>query len=180
MASAAAASVGLIFGMNLVKIAEALEGYRPAGSRMQLMQGIKETLVIDDSYNASPLSMHAALDTLRDLPAKRRIAVLGDMLEIGRYAPEAHGRAGRLAAGSADILFTVGSRAKFIAEAAVAEGMKRSAVRSFDTADEAVEPLQALLKSGDLVLVKGSHAMELYKIVEGIKFAVTPSSSSLA
>ncbi|MGC9968578.1 MAG: UDP-N-acetylmuramoyl-tripeptide--D-alanyl-D-alanine ligase [Minisyncoccia bacterium] len=176
-ASAAAASVGLIFGMNLAKIAEALGNYRSADSRMQLLPGIKDTLVMDDSYNASPLSMHAALDTLRDLPAKRRVAVLGDMLEIGKYAPEAHERVGRLAAGSADVLFTVGPRAKFIAEAAEEQGMKRSNVHSFDTADEAVELLQTLLKKGDLVLVKGSHAMELYKIVEEIK-AVMPSSSS--
>ena len=177
-ASAAAASVGLIFGMNLVKIAEALENYRSADSRMQLLLGIKSALVIDDSYNASPLSMHAALDTLRDLPAKRRIAVLGDMLEIGKYTEEAHERVGRLTAGSADILFTVGPRAKFIAEAAEKAGMKRSVIRSFDVADEVVEPLQALLKKGDLVLVKGSHAMELYKVVEGIKAVVMPSSSS--
>lgn len=176
-ASAAAAAVGLIFGVNLAKIAEALRAYRPAGSRMQLLRGIKDTLLIDDSYNASPLSMQAALDTLRELPAKRRIAVLGDMLEIGKYAPEAHERVGRLAAGAVDILFTVGPRAKFIAEAAHGAGMKPSAIYSFDTADEAGKPLQALMRQGDLVLVKGSHAMALYKIVEEVKFVAPPSSS---
>jgi UDP-N-acetylmuramoyl-tripeptide--D-alanyl-D-alanine ligase len=168
-ASAAAAAVGLIFGMNLAKIAEALREYHPADSRMQLVPGIKYTYLIDDSYNASPLSMHAALDTLKDLPAARRIAVLGDMLEIGKYTPEAHERVGRLAAASADILFTVGPRAKFIAEAARAAGMKRADIHSFDTADEAGEPLQTLMKKGDLVLVKGSHAMELNKVVEEVK-----------
>ena len=178
-AAAAAASVGLIFGMNLVKIAEALEEYRPADSRMQLLPGIKETFVMDDSYNASPISMAAALETLGDLPATRRIAVLGDMLEIGKFTEDAHAHVGTLVAHVADVLVTVGPRAKFIAEAAVNEGMKRSAVHSFDTADEAVEPLQAFLKKGDLVLVKGSHSMELNKVVEGIKFMM-PSSSSLA
>ena len=168
-AAGAATAVGLIFGMNLVRIAEALADYRPADSRMQLREGVKATYVIDDSYNASPLSMHAALDTLRDLPATRRIAVLGDMLEIGRYTEEAHVRAGRLAAGSADILFTVGPRAKFIATAAQEAGMKRQNIRSFATADEVADPLRAVMQKGDLVLVKGSHAMELNKVVEAIQ-----------
>jgi UDP-N-acetylmuramoyl-tripeptide--D-alanyl-D-alanine ligase len=177
-AGAAAASVGLIFGMNLVKVSEALARYAPADSRMKLLPGIKDTYLIDDSYNASPLSMHAALETLRDLPAKRRIAVLGDMLEIGKYAPEAHERVGRLAAKYADAIFTIGPRAKFIAEAGREAGMKRSSIFSFDTADEAGRPLQDFMRKGDLVLVKGSHAMELYKIVEEVK-AIMPSSSSL-
>ncbi len=168
-AAAAAASVGLIFGMNLVKISEALGSYRPADSRMQLVPGIKGTYLIDDSYNASPLSMHSALDTLHDLPAKRRIAVLGDMLEIGKYTLEAHERAGRLAAKSVDILLTVGPRAKFIAEAAKNAGMKKSNIYSFDVADEAGKPLQELMRKGDLILLKGSHAMELNKVVEEVK-----------
>lgn len=177
-ASGAAAAVGLIFGMNLVKISEALRAYRPADARMQLIPGIKNTHLIDDSYNASPLSMHAALDTMKDLPAERKIAVLGDMLEIGKYTPEAHERVGRLAAKSVDILFAVGLRAKFIADAARAAGMKRQNIYSFDTADEAGKPLQDLMRVGDLVLIKGSHAMELSKIVEEVK-AIEPSSSSL-
>jgi UDP-N-acetylmuramoyl-tripeptide--D-alanyl-D-alanine ligase len=176
-AAAAAAAAGLIFGMNLVKISEALQGYRPAPARMQLLPGIKYTYIIDDSYNASPLSMQSALETFRDLPAKRRIAVLGDMLEIGKYAPEAHEEIGRVAAGIADLLFTVGLRAKFIAEAARKRGMKAANIQSFDAADEAGMPLQEAMREGDLVLVKGSHAMELNKVVEEVKF-IAPSSSS--
>ncbi|MDE2019480.1 MAG: UDP-N-acetylmuramoyl-tripeptide--D-alanyl-D-alanine ligase [Patescibacteria group bacterium] len=168
-AAGAAASVGLIFGMNLVKISEALESYAPASSRTELVPGVKRTLVIDDAYNASPLSMHAALDALRDLPAKRKVAVLGDMLEIGKYAIEAHEAMGRLAAASADVLVAVGPRAKFIAEAAREAGMKKSVVFSFDTADEAKKPVEQLIKEGDLVLVKGSHAIQLDKVVEEIR-----------
>ena len=167
--AAAAAAIGLIFGLNLVKIAEALRSYRPAPSRMQIVPGIKNTILIDDSYNASPLSMHAALDTLRDLPAKRRIAVLGDMLEIGKYAPEAHERVGRLAAQSVDLLFTVGPRAKFIAEGARSVRMKSTNIFSFDTADEAGRPLQDIMKLGDLVLIKGSHAMQLDRVIEEVR-----------
>jgi UDP-N-acetylmuramoyl-tripeptide--D-alanyl-D-alanine ligase len=168
-AAAAAASVGIVFGMNLAAISDALADYAPADSRMQLMPGIKNTFIIDDSYNASPLSMHAALDTLRELPAKRRVAVLGDMLEIGKYTIEAHEAIGKLAAESADLLITVGPRAKFIADAARAAGFKKNMAFSFDTADEARKPVQDLMKQGDLVLVKGSHAMALDKVVEEIR-----------
>jgi UDP-N-acetylmuramoyl-tripeptide--D-alanyl-D-alanine ligase len=168
-ASAASAAVGLIFGLNLVKISEALKSYEPAKSRMELLPGVKYAFIIDDSYNASPLSMHAALDALKSLPGKRKIAVLGDMLEIGKYAIEAHERVGRLAGKFVDVLVTVGPRAKFLAEAARGEGMKKNSILSFDTADEAAKPLQGLIKKGDLILVKGSHAMEMSKIVEEIK-----------
>ncbi len=168
-AAAAASAVGLIFGMNLVKISEALRDYESAKSRMELLGGIKYTYVIDDSYNASPISMHAALDALKSLPGKRKVAVLGDMLEIGKYTLEAHERVGRLAAGFVKLLVTVGPRAKFIAEAARAAGMKKGNIISFDTADQAARPVQNLIKKGDLVLVKGSHVIRLDKIVEEIK-----------
>lgn len=176
-AAAAAVSVGLIFGMNLVRISEALEGYVPAASRLQLLPGIKHTLVIDDAYNASPLSMRAALGTLGELPAKRKIAVLGDMLEIGKYTVEAHEQIGAAAKEVADIVITVGARAKFIAEAAKKAGMKKGAIYSFDTAFETCKPLQEMMKPGDLVLVKGSHAMELDKIVAEIKEVQFATSS---
>jgi len=168
-AAAAAACVGLIFNINLVTISEALADYVPAPSRMELLPGIKRTLVIDDAYNASPLSMYAALDTLEGLPAERKIAVLGDMLEIGKYTLEAHENIGRRAAKAADVLVAIGPRAKFIAEAAHAAGMNKSHIYSFDTAEEAIQPLTHFMKRGDLVLVKGSHAMELNKVVDAVK-----------
>ncbi len=168
-ASGAAAAVGLIFGINLIKIAESLKAYRPAPSRMELVAGAKQTTIINDSYNASPLSMHAALDVLRDLPAKRKIAVLGDMLELGEYSMEAHGRVGRIAAQVVDFLFTVGKGGKIIAEAAVKKGFSKKRIKSFDSADEAVDEVEKAIKKGDIILVKGSHAMELEKIAEAIK-----------
>jgi UDP-N-acetylmuramoyl-tripeptide--D-alanyl-D-alanine ligase len=169
-AAGAAASIGLVFGLNLVKIAEALRNYKPAASRMDLVPGVKGTWLIDDSYNASPLSMRAALDTLKDLPAKRKVAVLGDMLEIGKYSIEAHEKIGAIAGKLLDILVTVGPRTKFIAESARKAGLKRGKIFSFDTADDAARPVQELIKKGDLVLIKGSHAMELEKVVEEIRF----------
>ena len=168
-AAAAATCVGLAFGMNLVRVAEALRGYRAPEGRGTLLRGIKETYCIDDTYNASPLSMHAALDTLRQLPGKRKVAVLGDMLELGPYAIEAHQHLGEFVASVADVLVTVGPRAKFIGEAARTKGMHKKNVLLFDTAEDAAIPVQHLIKKGDLILIKGSHAIGLEKVVEEIK-----------
>ncbi|HVN26684.1 MAG TPA: Mur ligase family protein [Candidatus Paceibacterota bacterium] len=183
--AAAAAAVGVVFGMNLVAISEALTRYRPPASRMQVLAGDKQSWIIDDSYNASPIAMQSALEALGDLPAKRRVAVLGDMLEIGKYTMETHERMGRLAAEKADILVTVGTRAKFLAEAAVAARMRRERVMSFDTAEQAAKPVRDLLKKGDVVLVKGSHAIGLHDVVREIRahgpaVASRPPSSSVA
>ncbi len=167
-ASAAAACVGLIFGMNLVNISEAFADYVPAPSRMELLPGMKHALLIDDTYNASPLSMREALDTLKELPAERKIAVLGDMLEIGKYAIEAHESIGDEASRVVDVLVTVGERAKFIASAAHDAGMKKERIFSFDAASDAIQPLEHLMKKGDLVLVKGSHAMHLEEVVRAV------------
>lgn len=179
-AAGAAAAIGIVFGMNLVAISEALAAYAPPASRMQLLPGIKYTQVIDDSYNASLIAMRSALETLAALPAKRRVAVLGDMLEIGKYTPEAHEAVGRVAARDADVLFTVGPRAKFIAESARAAGMKRAMIFSFDTADDARRPVKDFIKKGDLVLVKGSHSMQMDKIVEEIREMSVPTAEALS
>ena len=168
-AAAAAAAVGLIFGLNLVKISEGLSRYQAPPRRLSLVKGVKNTWIIDDCYNASPLSMDAALEVLKDLQAKRKIAVLGDMLEIGKYAPEAHEVVGRSAAKIVDLLFTVGPRAKFIAEAAEKAGFDKSKIFVFDTILGAGKVLEHHLRLGDLVLIKASRAIGLDKIVEEIK-----------
>ncbi len=168
-ASAAAAAVGLIFGLNLVKISAGLEQYAPAEHRMNIIPGVKYTYILDDCYNASPQSVYAALDALREMPAKRRIAVLGDMLEIGKYTMQAHEKIGAIASKVVDVLFAVGPRAKFIAEGARAAGMPKRNIYEFDTADEVGTAVQDIMKKGDIVLVKGSHAMQLDHVVEEIK-----------
>ncbi|MFA5099072.1 MAG: UDP-N-acetylmuramoyl-tripeptide--D-alanyl-D-alanine ligase [Candidatus Paceibacterota bacterium] len=169
-ASAAAACVGLIFDLNLVEISEALsQNYSPAKGRMNILKGVKGSYVINDAYNASPISMQEALETLSSLEAKRKVAVLGDMLELGKYSIEAHESLGRLAAKMTDILVAVGPRAKFVAEAARSEGFPENKIMVFDSASEACEPVQNLIKSGDLVLIKASRAMGLDRIVEEIK-----------
>jgi len=168
-AAAAAACIGVIFGLNLVKISEALSEYEIVVGRGKIIPGVKNTYILDDSYNASPLSMQAAIETASGLEISRKIAILGDMLEIGQYAPEAHEKIGRMVPGVFDILVTVGDRAKFIASAAMANGMAKKNIHIFDTADEAKLKVQKLMKKGDLILVKASHSIGLNKVIEEIK-----------
>jgi len=168
-AAAAAMAVGLAFGINLIKISEALLDYEGPDGRMKLINGVKDTLILDDSYNASPLSMRAALETLRSLPAKRKIAVLGDMLEIGKYSTEAHQAVGELAAKIVDYLFCIGSRAKFIAESARQNSFDRKKIQVFSSSEAAKKMIEREIKAGDLILVKGSRAIKLEKIIEEIR-----------
>jgi len=136
---------------------------------MELVPGVKYTYIIDDCYNASPLSMRSALETLKTLPGKRKVAVLGDMLEIGKYAMDAHEQIGKIAAETSDHLVTVGPRGKFIAEGARKAGMNKRNIQSFDLAEEARVPVQELIRKGDLILIKGSRGMHLERVVEEIK-----------
>ncbi|HEU4677782.1 MAG TPA: UDP-N-acetylmuramoyl-tripeptide--D-alanyl-D-alanine ligase, partial [Candidatus Paceibacterota bacterium] len=111
--SAAAAAVASIFDIDIAAVAESLADYTPPPGRMRLIPGIKETLLIDDTYNSSPAASEGSLRTLGELKGvKRRIAVLGDMMELGQFSIREHERIGALAAKSADILVTIGVRAR--------------------------------------------------------------------
>ncbi len=168
-ATAAATAVGLIYDLNLVEIAERLaNNYQPAKRRMNLISGKKKIYIIDDSYNASLLSMTNALQTLKDLGGKRRVAVLGDMLELGEYSNEAHEKIGKLAAESVDILITVGFLAKIIAESAKNSGLPMEKIFSFENTEEALATVRKLVKAGDIVLIKGSRAIRLDKIADAM------------
>jgi UDP-N-acetylmuramoyl-tripeptide--D-alanyl-D-alanine ligase len=167
--AAAAISVGIMFGLHLVEISDALSEYEAPEGRMKLIDGVKKTLILDDSYNASPLSMAASLETLKSLPAKRRIAILADMLEIGEYAEEAHRNIGKIASEIVDHLFCIGPRSHFMAESALKAGLDSKKVQVFDTSESAMKMIEKELKQGDLILVKGSHAMELDKVLEEIR-----------
>lgn len=164
----AAASCGLALGMNLVEISEALKNYQSPPGRMRIIKGIKNTWIIDDTYNASPLSTTAALEALRAIEGKRKIAVLGDMREIGKYSEEAHQTIGEKAAEFVDILFTVGEKARFIKSAAIQYGLSEEKIFHFDTSEDAGRALQNAIKQEDIILIKGSRAMKMEKIVEEI------------
>ena len=162
----AAAAVGIIYKLNLIEIVEALSSYKPPPGRLQLIKGIKNSYILDDSYNASPLATHAALDTLKELEAKRKIVAFGDMLEIGKFTTVAHKAAGEETAKTADLFVTVGPRAKFAVEGAVSAGMDKSRVFNFSDSREAASFLKGKIREGDLILVKGSQAMRMERIVE--------------
>lgn len=170
-ASAAATCVGLIFGANLVRIAEHLsDKYTPPKHRMAFIDGVNGSFLIDDTYNASPLSMRAALDALKIIKAKRKIAVLGDMLELGKFSLQAHESIGMIAGDSSDFLVTIGSRAKFIAETAMsAGGLSAKNIKSFVRVEDSVEFVRSLLKSGDLVLIKASRGIGLDRLIDELR-----------
>ena len=166
-AAAAAAAVGIVMDLNLVEISGALSYYDGPKGRLKILAGIKSSWIIDDTYNASPASTRLALSVLRELPAKRRIAVLGDMLELGKYTVQAHQAVGDLVDGFVDVLVCVGSRSKFIADSA-ANQMPKENIYIFDTSGEANKKVRELIEEGDLILVKGSQGMRMEKIVEEI------------
>lgn len=166
-AAAAAAAVGTALGMNMIQVSDALSEYKGPKGRLKLLKGIKNSLILDDTYNASPASTHLALETLESLSGKRRIAVLGDMLELGKYTIEAHEEVGNFLKDKVDVLVAVGARAKFIAESAENQ-MPLENIYKFDTSDAAKSKVKELLQEGDLVLVKGSQGMRMEKIVEEI------------
>jgi UDP-N-acetylmuramoyl-tripeptide--D-alanyl-D-alanine ligase len=126
--------------------------------------------VLDDAYNASPDSVKAALDVLAALPAGggRRLAVLGDMLEMGEFGPAAHREVGAHVPGRADVLITVGDLGREIARAARAAGVPSTAVHECDSAAGTVSLLRQILRPGDMLLVKASHGMRLERVVEAL------------
>lgn len=165
----AAAVTGLIFGLNLVKIAEALGAYEAPAGRLKLIRGVRESFLIDDTYNAAPAAMNSALETLKSLTAKRKIAVLGDMLEIGKYTLEVHEAVGKsLKKMGVDMLITVGIRGKLIAEAAIRGGLSEKSVFTFTDVNEAATFLESKMQKGDLILVKGSQGVRLEKVVREV------------
>lgn len=165
--AAAATAVGSVLGMNLVQIDEALRDYHGPKGRLKILRGIRNSNIIDDTYNASPASTRLALETLRDVPALRKIAVLGDMLELGEHSEKAHRDIGMLASEVADILVCVGSRAKSMAESALGK-LSSDKIYTFDNSNDAKQKVRDLIQEHDLVLVKGSQGMRMEKIVEEI------------
>jgi UDP-N-acetylmuramoyl-tripeptide--D-alanyl-D-alanine ligase len=170
-----ATAVGLTVGMRWEEIAE---GLRDERSQLRLVteRGPQGSLIIDDTYNASPESVIAALNLLKDLRG-RRIAVLGDMLELGPAEEQSHRLVGRRVKGVAQILVTVGPRARLIAEEALRDGMAQERVLALEDAGQAVERLEAIIEGQDVVLVKGSRAVALDEVVATLTRRKPPAAS---
>ncbi|MBI4159922.1 hypothetical protein HY504_02020 [Candidatus Wolfebacteria bacterium] len=168
--AAAAACAGLVFGLHLVEISEALGTFTYSGRiGMQRVPGIKKSFLLDSSYHACPASLAEALLVLKEFGSGRKVAVIGDMVGLGPETIEAHGKVGRDVAGFCGLLVTVGPRGKFIARAAELGGMSEHYIVACDTAAEAARELQQRMQKGDSVLISGSKEMGLDKVVEEVR-----------
>ncbi|MBU2028881.1 UDP-N-acetylmuramoyl-tripeptide--D-alanyl-D-alanine ligase [Patescibacteria group bacterium] len=164
-----ATAVAEELGMNLVEISAYLADFFLPPGRLNLMAGIKKTFIIDDTYNASPDSCMAALEVLREIKADRKIAVLGDMLELGAETEKSHRQIGRkIAEIKADLIFFLGTRIQFAAEELKKHNFNPANIFHFENHADLGRKLQAEMREGDLVLIKGSQAMRMEKIVEEI------------
>jgi len=166
-AAASATAVALSMNMNMVEIGKSLLKYKPARGRTNLIKGIKNTWIIDDTYNASPQSAKVALDILADMPIKgRKLAILGDMLELGALTEKAHQEVGReLVRLGIDYLFVVGEKSRDIARGAKEAGMDKDNIYHFPFTKEAGIFLQERLKENDVILIKGSRGAKMEQIV---------------
>jgi alanine racemase len=164
----AAIAVGLAYQIPWDAILDAVEELRPGPGRMQVLPGAGGSVLLDASASCSPASALEALAALADYPAQRRIAVLGDMAQLGGYAVEGHRQVGRAAAAFTDLLVTRGQRAAWIAEAAKEARLSGERVFVTYTASDAVRRLRPLLGPGDVVLVKGDVEAQMEQVVEGL------------
>jgi UDP-N-acetylmuramoyl-tripeptide--D-alanyl-D-alanine ligase len=167
-AALAATAVALEEGFSISETAEALHGLSPT-LRLLVIDGINGSRIVDDSYNASPESVLAALNLLKELPGRRKIGVLGDMLELGSEEQPGHRRVGNRAAAVLDLLIAYGPRSKTTADEARRAGLKPEQVFEPESHAEIITLLRARLHRGDDVLVKGSLAMGMSAIVHGIR-----------
>jgi len=171
-AALAAAAVGVIKGMNLVEISQALKKYSPPNGRMRLLYGIKNTYIIDDTYNASPAASILAVETLTGIPKEgeeNKYAVLGDMLELGEFSQAKHEEVGRaVAENKIDKLIVVGERSRDIARGALNSGMEKDNIFHFAATEQAGKFIQERIKTGDIILVKGSQGARMEKVVKEI------------
>ena len=158
-----AAALGIIEGLSWPEVIEGL-GFGHTQLRLVAVRAEGGALLLDDTYNASPQSTLAALNLLEELDG-RKVAVLGDMLELGPYEKEGHYKIGLRAAEVADEILTIGPRARDIARAAREAGKTGEEVTELDNADEAVGILRSRLHPQDVVLVKGSRGVHMDNIV---------------
>jgi UDP-N-acetylmuramoyl-tripeptide--D-alanyl-D-alanine ligase len=169
-AALAAMAVGVAFEMNLVEMAGALKNFVSPKGRMKLIPGIKHTLIIDDTYNSSPQSSLAAIDFIKRIETSepfRKIAVLGDMLELGSYSVEGHREVGAaLAKAKFDLVVTVGELARDIGRGAKEAGLTEEQIFNFSHNNEAGRFIQDRLKEGDLLLIKGSQGARMEQVVK--------------
>jgi UDP-N-acetylmuramoyl-tripeptide--D-alanyl-D-alanine ligase len=162
-----AAAVAIKEGLDWEAIETGIAGSQ-IDLRMRQFSSPVGAVILDDTYNASPASTTAALKLLGDLEG-RRIAVLGDMLELGQYERSGHYEVGKFAAKIADVLILVGERSKTIAEAAIEAGFSEEYIHWHPNAMDARETALKVVQSGDVVLIKGSNSIRMGQITAALE-----------
>ncbi|HEC93832.1 MAG TPA: UDP-N-acetylmuramoyl-tripeptide--D-alanyl-D-alanine ligase [Candidatus Kaiserbacteria bacterium] len=166
-APVSALAVAVALSTSIDSALAGLSAYTPPPGRGRILDGVQGSIIVDESYNASPVAVVESLSTLRDItPTSRRIAVLGDMLELGRYSVSEHARIGELVAHCADLLITVGVRAQGIAHSAQEAGLNVKNIHICNTVQEASDILSKLAHPNDIFLVKGSQSVRLERVVK--------------
>jgi UDP-N-acetylmuramoyl-tripeptide--D-alanyl-D-alanine ligase len=164
----AATAIGLLCGLNFEEVETGLRD-KSARVRVLVKPGANGSTLIDDCYNASPVSTNASLDYLTETGGyKRKLAILGDMLELGDFTEEGHRMVGRRAAQVLDHLVVVGELARLIGEEAITSGLTREQVTFAGSKPDAIDFLKKTLQEGDLLLVKASRGMALEEVIAGI------------
>jgi UDP-N-acetylmuramoyl-tripeptide--D-alanyl-D-alanine ligase len=166
----AAVGAGYALSVPFEAMADEIPRLSPSSGRGGLIQLGRGLRLIDDSYNSNPRALEAALIGLASLPAKRRVAVLGDMLELGPTEADFHRQAGRqVVVNGWNLLLAVGPLARYIAEGAAAAGMPTARIMTFANSDEAAACVSTLIEDGDLILAKGSRGIRIERVVEKLK-----------
>lgn len=164
-----ALAVGISQELNIVSMEKTLLEHEPAQGRMRIIEGVNDSTIIDDSYNASPAATAEALNALKNIKTSaRKIAVLGDMLELGEHSYDEHIKIGKLTAETADMLITIGVRSKYIAQGANEAKMKKKDIFEFNDSIKAGDKLSKIIQENDVVLVKGSQSIRAEKVVEKV------------
>ena len=167
--SLCAIAVGNLLNIAPENIIKGIETFTLTKNRMEIDKIKDDVTVINDAYNASYDSMKAAIEYLQGLPGGRKIAVLGDMFELGKYSEEIHRKVGiEVFTHKIDMLVTVGNESKYIAEEVKYLGMPKENVTSFNTTEEATDYLNNILRKNDVVLLKAANGMQFSKIYDGI------------
>lgn len=163
----AGVAVGIALGMNLVEIVGALEKFAPLPGRLRFIRGADGIGILDDTYNSSPASVRAALETLSSMGAKRKVVVLGDMLELGADSEAEHRKlASDVASAGVELTVLVGKRMRLLGEELFARGFSRGNVLFYPDPDALLHGIRGIFHEGDLVLIKGSQGLRMEKATE--------------
>ena len=162
--------VGLKNNIEMEKIIQGIEEFELTKNRMEILEGANGIKIINDCYNANYDSMKAAIQYLGNIKENRKIAILGDMLELGEFSKELHEKVGEeVYKDKIDILITVGENSKNICQKAISLGMGKDNVFSFDKNEDAIQKIKEIIKKDDNILIKASNSMHFKEIVDALK-----------